>query len=56
MSLTAGCSSEQNSDKQEKKDADVFQGYKETYDRARNVEQTLLQADRARREELQRQQ
>jgi hypothetical protein len=39
-----------------KTDADVFQGYKDTLDKAQSVEKTLLQADKSRREELKRQQ
>lgn len=47
--ITAGCSSE-NSDHQEAaSDAGVFQGYKDNLDKAKSVDQTLMQADKARR-------
>ncbi|MES9969052.1 MAG: hypothetical protein ABW092_03400 [Candidatus Thiodiazotropha sp.] len=56
IGLAASCSSEESSNKPKKTDAGVFQGYKDSLDKAEGVEQTLLQADKARREELQRQQ
>ncbi|WP_316365559.1 hypothetical protein [Candidatus Thiodiazotropha sp. CDECU1] len=56
IGLTASCSSDENNNKPMKTDPGVFQGYKDTLDKAQGVEQTLLQADKARREELQRQQ
>ncbi|MES9991569.1 MAG: hypothetical protein ABW098_06410 [Candidatus Thiodiazotropha sp.] len=50
--VTAGCSSEQSGSEQAKQDDGVFQGYKETMDRAKGVEQTLMQADKTRREQM----
>ena len=55
IGLTASCSSDENNDKPMKTDPGVFHGYKDSLDKAKGVEQTLLQADKARREELQRQ-
>ncbi|MEW8027088.1 MAG: hypothetical protein AB2792_10120 [Candidatus Thiodiazotropha sp.] len=54
--IFAGCSSEENSREKAKGDAGVFQGYRDVMDKAENVEQTLMQADRNRREEIDRQQ
>lgn len=56
IGLTASCSSDENNNQPMKTDPGVFHGYKDSLDKAQGVEQTLLQADRARREELQRQQ
>ncbi|MBW9267397.1 MAG: hypothetical protein K1563_06155 [Candidatus Thiodiazotropha sp. (ex. Lucinisca nassula)] len=54
--LFAGCSSEENNSKKTKGDAGVFQGYRDVMDKAENVEQTLIQANKERREEIDRQQ
>lgn len=56
LCLTIGCSAEESGDEKAKQDTHVFHGYKDTLDKANSVDQTLMQADRARREELQRQQ
>jgi hypothetical protein len=55
LCVAAGCSSDENSNEKANNDAGVFQGYKDSYDKAQGVEQTLLQADKARRDALQRQ-
>jgi PBP1b-binding outer membrane lipoprotein LpoB len=53
LSIVAGCSSDDdNKQKVQNKDAGVFQGYRDAMDKAENVEQTLLQADKARRAKI----
>jgi hypothetical protein len=56
LCVTAGCSSDEESKEKVNNDAGVFQGYKDSYDKAQGVEQTLLQADKSRREALEEQQ
>ncbi|MES9812888.1 MAG: hypothetical protein ABW155_09245 [Candidatus Thiodiazotropha sp.] len=51
-----GCSSEENNSEMTKGDAGVFQGYRDVMDKAENVEQTLIQTNKKRREEIERQQ
>jgi hypothetical protein len=56
LCVTVGCSSDEDSKEKAKNDAGVFQGYKDSYDKAQGVEQTLLEADKSRREALEKQQ
>ncbi|MEW8472894.1 MAG: hypothetical protein AB2652_09160 [Candidatus Thiodiazotropha endolucinida] len=56
VSLFTGCSSEENNSKKTEGDAGVFQGYRDVMDKAENVEQTLIQTNKKRREEINRQQ
>jgi hypothetical protein len=53
--ITVACSSEENSNEKVNNNAGAIQGYTDTLDKAHSVEQTLLQAEKARRDELQRQ-
>jgi hypothetical protein len=53
--LTVACSSDENSNERVNNDTNAFQGYTDTLDKAHDAEQTLLQAEKARRDELQRQ-
>ncbi|MEW8320859.1 MAG: hypothetical protein G8D61_11355 [gamma proteobacterium symbiont of Ctena orbiculata] len=48
----AGCSSENNSSQKTQGDAGVFQGYRDSMDKAENVERVIMQADKNRREEM----
>ncbi|MEW8338041.1 MAG: hypothetical protein AB2596_20695 [Candidatus Thiodiazotropha sp.] len=48
----AGCSSEESSSRKRQDDAGVFQGYRERMDKAENVERVIMQADKNRREEM----
>jgi hypothetical protein len=52
VTIAAACSSEENSSEKVKADAEVFKGYTDALDKAENVEQTLMQADKRRREEM----
>ncbi|MBT2972166.1 MAG: hypothetical protein B6D72_05090 [gamma proteobacterium symbiont of Ctena orbiculata] len=47
-----GCSAEENSSRKAQGDAGVFQGYRDSMDKAENVERVIMQADKNRREEM----
>lgn len=48
----AGCSADESGREQAKGDADVFKGYKDAMNKAEDVNQTLMQADKQRRAEM----
>jgi hypothetical protein len=57
LCVTVGCSSDEDSkEKAKNDDAGVLRGYKDSYDKAQGVEQTLLEAEKSRREALEKQQ
>ncbi|MEW8506857.1 MAG: hypothetical protein AB2598_09110 [Candidatus Thiodiazotropha sp.] len=51
LALSAsGCSTDENSNQKTEAGAGVFQGYRDSMDKAENVERVIMQADRERRE------